>query len=335
MAEVVLVTGDRGYIGSVLIEALQEHGYRVCGLDAGYYEPVTDGLQTLDVRDGAPGFLGIDSIVHLASLSNDPLGEFDPSLTESINLHATVRLAKLAKQAGVKRFVFASSQSLYGVSETDEELTEDAPKNPVTAYARTKWEAEQALNELADETFTVVSFRPATVFGWSPRFRADIVFNSFVGSAFTTKSIVVRSDGSPWRPVIHVRDVCQAFVAGLKAPADVINGKAYNVGVRNGNYQVRDLAEAARKAYPWAGVVYTGEHADSRTYRVSFDRIFDELGEWYKPTWTLSQGAMEMIGQFRKTGFTEGDFKGRKTNRLAQLEYLINRNILDRDLRWI
>ncbi len=212
----VLVTGDKGYIGSVLTTALMARGYSVTGLDAGYFadclvEPVGPPYPSMqrDIRDVTPADLaGVDAIVHLAALSNDPLGEFSPALTEEINLHATVRLAKLAREAGVSRFIYASSQSMYGVSSSDDELDEDASeKNPVTTYARTKWAAELALRELVTPQFTVVCFRPSTVFGASPRLRCDIVFNNFVACAATTGAIQIKSDGTPWRPVVHIKDV--------------------------------------------------------------------------------------------------------------------------------
>ena len=227
----VLVTGDQGYIGSVLVKVLDEKGYEVSGLDVGYFEEnklekCMQGYSRLskDVRDVVIEDLeGFDSIIHLAGLSNDPLGEFTPSLTHEINTNASVKLAKLAKKAGVSRFIFSSSQSMYGVSELDSELDEDnSEKNPVTAYAAAKWDAEQALNSMSSDNFIVTSFRPSTVFGASPRLRCDIVFNNFVACAYTTGKIEIMSDGSPWRPVVHVKDVSNAFIAGLEAPVEII-----------------------------------------------------------------------------------------------------------------
>ena len=343
-SKTVLVTGDKGYIGSVLTGILMERGYDVRGIDTGYYEECLIGeagpsypSAKMDIRDVRPEQLqGVDAIIHLSALSNDPLGEFSPGLTEEINLDATVRLAKLARDAGVPRFVYASSQSMYGVSHTAGELDEDdSEKNPLTAYARTKWEAELALKELTNDDFTVVCFRPSTVFGVSPRLRCDIVYNSMVACAYTTGRVEVKSDGTPWRPVIHIRDVSAAFIAGIEAPASLVGGRSYNVGLRDGNYSVRDLAEAAGRAVPGSVITYTGEHgSDSRTYRVAFERILTELADWYKPEWTLDRGGAELVEFFKRTGFTESQFRGRATNRLAQLKTLADAQRIDSSLRW-
>ncbi len=339
----VLVTGDRGYVGSVLVPYLQQRGYSVVGLDAGYFseclllpEEASYRRITGDVREvGAEVLEGVEAVIHLAALSNDPLGELDPSLTEAINRDATVRLAQLARQAGVRRFIYSSSQSMYGVSATDAELDEErSEKNPLTAYARTKWEAECALKELAGDDFLVVCFRPSTVFGASPRLRCDIVFNNLVACAYTTGRIEIKSDGTPWRPVIHVRDVCAAFLAGLEAPAELINGHSYNVGIPNGNYTVRQLAEAAQRAVPGSRLTFTGEHGkDSRTYRVSFRRILGELKDYFRPEWDLDRGGRELVEFFRQVGFTEEQFRGRTCNRLGQLRHLIDAGVVDSHLK--
>ncbi|MDB4877449.1 MAG: NAD-dependent epimerase/dehydratase [Gemmatimonadetes bacterium] len=341
----ILVTGCNGYIGSVLTTVLQERGYGVVGLDTGYYADCVLGdlgpsypLIKKDVRDVTRNDLrDVSAVIHLAALSNDPLGELSPGLTEDINLEASIRLATLARAAGVGRFVYASSQSMYGVANTSAELDEDnSEKNPITAYARTKWSAELALKELATGEFTVTCFRPSTVFGASPRLRCDIVFNSLVACAYTTGRIEIKSDGTPWRPVVHVRDVCSAFIAGLEAPAALIGGRSYNVGIANGNFSVRELAEAAGRSVPGSVITYTGEHgSDARTYRVSFARILNELGEWYRPAWTLDRGGAELVDYFRETKFTEADFRGRKTNRLAQLKHLSDGGQIDSQLRWL
>jgi nucleoside-diphosphate-sugar epimerase len=340
----ILVTGNLGYVGSVLTENLAAGGYAVFGLDAGFFrdcivgKPPADAPQAIkDIRDTEESdFAGFDAVVHLAALSNDPLGEFDPTLTDAINLGGTIRAAELAKQAGVRRFVFASSQSMYGVSTTDAELDEDtSEKKPVTAYARTKWEAEQAIRNLASPTFVVTAFRPSTVFGASPRLRSDIVYNNLVGCAFTRGRIEIKSDGTPWRPVVHVRDVCQAFLAGLTAPESIVQGRSFNVGIPNGNFSVRDLAEAASRCMPGCGLTFTGEHGkDSRSYRVSFRRILTELEPWFRPEWDLDRGGQELVQFFRDTGFTEQDYTGRKTIRLEQLKHLVATGALTPDLRW-
>ena len=340
----ILVTGDKGYVGSVLTTVLLERGDSVVGLDTGYYTECLIGEEgpryrsiSRDIRDvSAEDLRGVTAVIHLAGLSNDPLGELVPGLTEAINLEGTLRLARLAREAGVSRFVYASSQSMYGVSTIDHELDEDtSDKNPVTAYARTKWGAEVALKTLATPDFTVVCFRPSTVFGASPRLRCDIVYNSFVACAYTTGRVEIKSDGTPWRPVVHILDVCAAFLAGLDAPAPLVAGRSYNVGIPNGNFSVRDLADAAGRAVPGSTITYTGEHgSDSRTYRVSFARILTELKDWYRPSWDLDRGGAELVALFRRTGFTEAVFRGRVTNRLAQLTHLSSTGRLDADLRW-
>jgi nucleoside-diphosphate-sugar epimerase len=339
----MLVTGDHGYIGTVLTGVLLERGYVVRGLDADYFSdcalrPITDAYPHVrrDIRDvAADDLAGVDAIIHLAALSNDPLGELAPNLTEEINRDATLRLARMAKQAGVQRFIYSSSQSMYGISTTSGELDEDdSEKNAITAYARTKWEAELALKDMQGDGFTVVCMRPSTVFGASPRLRCDIVFNNFVASAYTTGRIEIKSDGTPWRPVIHVRDVCAACIAGLEAPAVLVGGRSYNVGIPNGNFSVRDLAEAAGRAVPGSTVVFTGEHGgDSRTYRVSFRRILTELADWFRPEWDLDKGGAELVALFKQVGFTEEDFRGRRTTRLAQLKHLMGDGSIDKTLR--
>jgi nucleoside-diphosphate-sugar epimerase len=340
----VLVTGNQGYIGTVLSKLLFDRGYAVSGLDSGYYadcllEPAVQNypFSRSDIRDvSADNLDGISAVVHLAALSNDPLGELSPGLTEKINFEATIKIATLARDAGVKRFVYSSSQSMYGISESDAELDEDdSEKNAITAYARTKWEAELRLKELATDDFTVVCFRPSTVFGASPRLRCDVVYNNLVACAYTTGRIEIKSDGTPWRPVVHVRDVCNAFIAGLEAPRELVAGRSYNVGIPDGNFTVRDLAEAAGRAVPGSEITYTGEHGkDARTYRVSFARILSELRDWYRPEWGLDRGGEELVSYFRETGFTEAHFRGRSTNRLAQLKHLMDSKRLDQSLRW-
>lgn len=340
----ILVTGDKGYIGSVLTTVLAERGFTVTGLDAGYYRDClvdvaadTYKSEAGDIRDITTASLrGVDAIIHLAALSNDPLGEFSPDLTAAINLRGTLRLASAAQEAGVKRFVYASSQSMYGISTTDAELDEDdSEKNAITTYAKTKWQAELALKAMATPEFTVVCFRPSTVFGASPRLRCDIVFNSMVACAYTTGRVEIKSDGTPWRPVVHVRDVSSAFIAGLEAPVSLVGGRSYNVGIPDGNFTVRDLAEAARRVTPGSEIVYTGEHGgDARSYRVSFARILTELKEWYRPEWTLDRGGADLVAMFKRTGFAAEQFRGAATNRLTQLKQLRGGGALDAELRW-
>ena len=341
----VLVTGNLGYIGSVLTSVLARRGYRVRGLDSGLFAdcllaPANGPEQQLhrDVREVERLDLAeIEGIVHLAGLSNDPLGELDGSLTQAINYEATVRLAELAREAGVRRFVYASSQSMYGISSTDVLLDEDeSEKKPLTEYARTKWEAELTLMAMRGPGFEVTALRPSTVFGASPRLRCDIVFNNLIACAFTTGSIEIKSDGSPRRPAVHILDVCQAFVAGLEADAGLVDGRAFNVGVPDGNYTVRELAVAAQGAVPGADLVFTGEHgSDSRTYRVNFDRILGELADHYMPSWDLTRGGRELQDFFVSTDFNEGHFRGGTCNRLIRIRELFDAGAIDDSLRVI
>ena len=339
----IMVTGDQGYIGAVLVPMLMNKGYEVVGYDAGFFsenllQPLEENYQKIkkDIRDIKKKDLnGVDVIIHLAGLSNDPLGAFLPKLTEDINYTATMRLAELAKESGVSRFVYASSQSMYGISDTSDELDEDdSDKNPITAYAIAKWNAEQKLHAMSTDEFVVTSFRPSTVFGASPRLRCDIVFNNLVACAYTTGRIEIMSDGTPWRPIVHIRDVCSAFIAGVEAPAVLVSGRAFNVGVPNGNFTVRDIAEAAQRAVPGCELIFTGEHADSRTYKVSFSRILNELKEYYKPEWDLDMGGKELIEFFDEVDFKESQFRGRDTIRLEQLKHQVNNNIVGSDFRY-
>ena len=338
----ILVTGSQGYIGTVLCQILKEKKYNVVGYDVGYYKdnvliPHYEEIFTIskDIRDVVEQDLeGFDVVIHLAALSNDPLGEFSPRLTREINLDATLNLAKIAKKARVSRFIFSSSQSMYGISKNDNELDEiNSEKKPVTEYAKTKWEAELAINKLSCKNFSVTCLRPSTVFGASNRLRCDIVFNNLVACAFTTGKIEIKSDGSPWRPVVHVKDVCSAFISIIEAPLKYVQGKAFNVGIKNGNYTVRDLAIAAQKVVKGSELVFTNEHNDPRTYKVSFNRIFDSLSDYYKPSWDLIKGGQELVSLFKKIKFEEKDFRSKKTIRLKQLIFLKENRFLDDLLR--
>ena len=245
-------------------------------------------------------------------------------------------LAKVAKEVGVSRFVYASSQSMYGVSDTSSELDEDlSEKKPVTAYAIAKWKAEQELHAMSSDDFVVSSFRPSTVFGASPRLRCDIVFNNLVACAYTSGKIEIMSDGSPWRPVVHIKDVCAAFIAGLEAPSSLVSGRAFNVGIPDGNYTVRDIAEAAQRSVPGSELIFTGEHTDPRTYRVSFNRILKELKNYYKPEWDLDMGGKELVEFFDRIKFTKEQFRGKDSIRLQQLSYLKDNSYIDNTLRFV
>lgn len=341
----VLLTGDRGYVGSVLSKILVDKGYEVKGYDSGLFEKNSlkkpfDNYETIikDIRDlNQDDLKDIDAVIHLAGLSNDPLGELSPHLTEEINFNSTINLVNLSKKSGVKRFIYASSQSMYGISDTKDELDEDdSEKNPVTSYAIAKWKAEQKINTLSNDHFTITSFRPSTVFGASPRLRCDIVFNNLVACAYTTGKIEIKSDGSPWRPVVHVQDVCSAFIAGLEAPKEKVEGRSFNVGIENGNFTVKELAIAAQNAVPGSELTFTNEHGeDSRTYKVSFNRILEELSDFYKPRWNLDRGGKELVNFFKEVNFTEEDFRGRKCIRLKQLQFLQDNDLIDPDLKII
>lgn len=342
----ILVTGNQGYIGTVLTDILIKKSYKVVGFDTNFYEPlcplpktalkikqINKDIRKVDKED----VKGVDAVVHLAALSNDPLGEFDKKLTYQINFEATVKLAKIAKEVGIKRFIYSSSQSMYGISESADELEEDnSKKNPLTAYAKTKWEAEVELKEMGSKDFIVVCLRPSTVFGASPKLRCDIVFNNLVASAYTTGKIEIKSDGTPWRPVVHIKDVCEAFIAGLEAPEKLVANESFNVGIKNGNYTVRDLAEAAQRAVPGSNLVFTGEHGkDARSYTVSFKKILSVLKDYFKPQWDLDKGGRELVSFFKKIKFSEEDFRGRKCNRLPQLKYLMDQGKINTDFFWV
>lgn len=338
-----MVTGNLGYIGNVLVPTLTGKGYSVHGYDVGYYAdckltPFEQAVkkQTIkDIRDiTEEDFYGIDAVIHLAGLSNDPLGDFDVKLTEEINLYGTLKAAELAKKAGVKRFVYASSQSMYGISKMESELDEDnSEKHPLTAYARTKWEAEEGLRSLSGNGFTGVYFRPSTVFGASPNLRCDIVYNSFVACAYATGEIEIKSDGTPWRPVVHIKDVSAAFIAGIEAPLELVENRAFNVGIPNGNFSVRNLAEAAQQVVDNSKLSFTGEHTDCRTYKVGFNRILTELKDYFKPEWDLTRGGRELVQYFDKVGFNENELRGENCNRLVKLKQLVNNGKLTESLR--
>lgn len=343
----LMVTGNLGYVGTTLTPILTDMGYKILGLDTEFFDAECEMYHRddrlarqvrKDIRDTEPSdFEGIDAVVHLAALSNDPLGDLAPEVTEQINFRGAVRTAECARAAGVKRFIYASSQSMYGISTSSVELDEDdSEKNPLTSYARTKWAAECELRAISDSDFTVVSFRPSTVFGASPRLRCDIVYNNLVACAFTTGRIEIKSDGTPWRPVIHVRDVCAAFVAGLRAPREIVGGQAFNIGIPGGNYTIRQLAEAAQRCVPGASVVFTEEHGpDARTYRVSFAKINSRLKDYFEPRWDLVSGGSQLVDSFRRAHFCEEDFRRSRFSRLPRLRKLISEGKLDEELRWI
>jgi nucleoside-diphosphate-sugar epimerase len=338
----VLVTGHLGYIGTVTVPILQAAGHEVVGLDTDLYRRGTLGDAAAlpdvpnigkDVRDvGVDDLRGLDAIVHLAALSNDPLGDIDPALTFDINHHATVRLARLARDAGVRRFVFSSSCSNYGASGGDALLDEDGAQNPVTPYGISKVRSEQGLALLAGEDFSPVYLRNATAYGVSPRLRFDIVLNNLVGWGLTTGRVRLASDGSQWRPIVHVEDIGRAFLAVLEAPRAVIHDRAFNVGATSENYRIRDLADLAAAAVPGCTVeVSPGAQADVRNYRVDCDRIAREIG--FRTSWTARDGAIQLAERFRAEGLTHEQFTGPAFIRIAQIRARLADGTLDATLR--
>jgi nucleoside-diphosphate-sugar epimerase len=335
----VLVTGNLGYIGSLLAPRLRAAGHEVSGLDSGLFSgcdlgPAPEPVPTLrvDLRDVTDEQLaGLDAVVHLAALSNDPLGNLAPEHTWKINHEASVRLARLARAAGVRRFLYASSCSIYGVAEDGVTVDEDAPMRPTTPYAASKVRVEDDLHELADSDFSPVYLRNATVYGMSPRLRADIVLNNLVGTAYLDGEVRVLSDGSPWRPLVHVRDVSEAFLAALEADRECVHDCALNVGSDAGNYRVRDLASVAGEVTGAPVAILGAPDPDARSYRVSFARIEAALPA-FRPGWTARSGAQELFDAYRAHGLTRELFERRLT-RLARIDDLLGDRLVGEDLR--
>jgi len=337
----ILLTGHDGYIGTVLAPILRAAGHDVVGLDAGLFaacgfgrQPVAPPATQLDVRDAEAAHLdGFDAVVHLANLSNDPLGNLRPGLTESINADATVRLAALAREAGVGRFVFASSCSLYGAAGQDA-VTEEAAFHPVTPYGRAKVDAEAGLRPLASDSFSPVYLRNATVYGASPKLRFDLVVNNLTAWAVATGAIRMLSDGTPWRPLVHVEDVSRAVLAALEAPREAVHDQAFNVGISSENYQVRDVATIVGEEVPGCEVTFAdGASPDTRSYRVSFAKIAERLPAW-RPTWTVRDGVRQVRDALRGLDLQPEVFEGPRYSRIAHLQHLLDTGALAPDLRW-
>lgn len=336
----VLVTGHLGYIGVEMVSVLRAAGHEVVGLDTGLFDECDflappDEIQTLrvDLRDVTPEHLqGFDAVAHLGALSNDPLGDLNPQVTYDINQHASIRLARASKDAGVKRFLFSSSCSLYGAG-ADGYLDENAGFNPVTPYGESKILVEQALHGLADDSFSPAYFRNATAYGVSRRLRADIVVNNLVGHAVTTGKVLMQSDGTPWRPLVHIRDIILAFQCALTAPKDVIHDQAFNVGQTKENYRIRDVAELVAQVVPNCQLSFAeGASPDLRNYRVDFTKIETKL-PGFKPAWTLRQGIEELYEAYKRYGLTAEDWSGARYYRVRTIKNLMASSLLDEQLR--
>lgn len=335
----VLVTGDKGYIGAVLVPMLIKAGYEVVGLDTEYfddgleksiaYKSIKKDIRKLTLKD----LQGVDAVIHLAALSNDPMGEINPTLTKDINLLASRRLARLSKKAGVKRFIFSSSCSIYGIAGGT--VDEKSKVNPQTAYAESKVKVEKALKKLSDKSFCVCLLRNSTVYGYSPKFRNDLVVNNFVTCALALGKIKIMSDGSPWRPLIDVRDLSGIFIEFLKAKESKVNGEIINIGFNENNFQVKDVLDVVSKNLPKCKIEYTGEHgADTRSYKVNFDK-FKKIFPGYIQRWTLNKSVVDLIKKLKKFNYSKEDFASGRFTRLARLKKLLDGKKINKDLFYI
>ncbi|MCW4003159.1 MAG: SDR family oxidoreductase [Candidatus Bathyarchaeota archaeon] len=341
----VLVAGNKGYVGMVMVPLLKSAGLDVLGVDSGLFEGCIFGKETdqailsdvkqmtKDIRDVTLSDLkGVDAIVNLAALSNDPLSNLNPELTYQINHQASVRLARLAKQAGVSRFVFASSCSIYGAAGSDI-VTEESELNPVTPYGVSKMLSEQDISKLADSTFSPTFLRSATAYGLSPMLRFDLVLNNLVAWAYTTGSVMLKSDGMAWRPIIHCEDMSRAFIATLEASRDLIHNQAFNVGITAENFRVRELAEIVKDTVPGSKVEFANSaEPDKRSYRVDFSKISQTL-KGFKPKWNARLGAKQLYEAYKKVGITLEEFEGPRYRRITHLENSIKSGLLDHTLR--
>jgi nucleoside-diphosphate-sugar epimerase len=337
----VLVTGTEGYIGALLAPLLMRHGHEVLGVDTGFYKVGwlyhgTDlSAKTLnkDIRHiSAEDLVGIDAVVHMAELSNDPAGQLAPHITYEINHKGSVRLAELAKAAGINRFIYTSSCSVYGIA-SEAVVSETSPVNPQTAYAKCKTLVEQDVSPLASDEFSPTFLRNATAYGASPRMRFDIVLNNLSGLAWTTQEIKMTSDGTPWRPLVHVLDICQAILCCLEAPREVIHNQVFNVGDSASNYQVKEIAQFVAAAFQGCQLSFGKSDADNRSYRVSFDKINSQL-PGFKCQWNAARGAEQLYTLFSQIDLEKETFFSRGFTRLKQLEYLLRTQQIDENFYW-
>ncbi|MEH2127146.1 NAD-dependent epimerase/dehydratase family protein [Nostoc sp.] len=337
----ILVTGTEGYIGSLLAPLLIQEGHEVIGLDTGFYKvgwlyngtKVTAKTLNKDIRHITTEDLqGIEAVVHMAELSNDPLGQLAPDITYDINHKGSVHIAKLAKAAGIQRFVYTSSCSVYGFA-TEDYVSEESTINPQTAYAKCKALVEQDVKLLADDGFSPTFLRNATAYGASPRMRFDIVLNNLAGWAWTIKEIKMNSDGTPWRPLVHLLDICKAIICTLEAPRDVIHNQIFNVGDTNSNYQVKQIAQIVADVFTDCQLSFGKHDPDNRSYRVLFNKINQKL-PGFKCEWDAQRGAQQLYNIFQQIDMNRGTFESRGFTRLKQLEYLIGTQQIDRDFFW-
>lgn len=339
----VLVTGHKGYVGIVMVPMLQAEGYEIVGLDNDFYvEPkLKENIPEVpyirkDIRDIESSDLkGYDAVIHLAALSNDPLGYFNPEITYSINHHASFNLAKLAKKVGIQRFLFASSCSVYGASD-GKMMTEKSKPNPITPYGISKLRAEESISKLANSKFSPTFQRPATTYGVSTMIRSDLVLNNLVGWAYITNKVWMKSDGTPWRPIVHIEDFSRAFIAVLNAPRDLVHNQVFNVGTTEENYQMRDLAKIVEETVPGSRIEYAKDAGpDKRNYRADCSKLAQTLPE-FKPKWNARRGAKELYDAIKKSEFKSiEEFEGIPYNRIAKIKQLINTGHLEKNLRWI